>query len=362
MRCLASLLLLTLAGCAHRGESVNPDSPAVGLERLELTDPTRRAWGSDAPRPLVTSIWYPAPRGTSMVEIGIPPHRPIFVGGLAARSAPVRSGGPFPLIVMSHGTGAAGMQMMWLGRELAGRGYIVAAVDHHGNTAAETQYDPRGFMLPWERARDITEIINQLTAHPQFAPHIDAAQIGAVGFSLGGYTAVALAGGRTDLTRLQAFCDGPQRDATCDAQLEYPEAAADFEKLAAKDPSVAMRRAESEGDFSDSRIRSVVLLAPALGQAFSPESLANIQVPVLVIAGEDDRIAPSRTNAGPLAEWIPHAEFKSMRGANHYAFLNRCDRKRRRVVDLCGDGATPRHQVHAETIELVANHFATLHR
>ena len=86
-----------------------------------------------------------------MEEIGIPPARPVFIGGFAARGAEFATKSQkYPLILMSHGTGGASMQMMWLGRELAAGGYIVAAVDHHGNTAAEDKFDPRGFRMPWE--------------------------------------------------------------------------------------------------------------------------------------------------------------------------------------------------------------------
>ncbi|MEP1229973.1 MAG: peptidase, partial [Litorimonas sp.] len=65
-----------------------------------------------------------------MEEIGIPPKRPVFIGGYAARKATLsETSETYPLIIMSHGTGGAGMQMMWLCRELAAQGYIVAAID-----------------------------------------------------------------------------------------------------------------------------------------------------------------------------------------------------------------------------------------
>src|SRR5256885_8472094 len=45
-----------------------------------------------------------------------------------------------PLIVLSHGTGGGAATMAWLAETLASNGYIVAAVNNHGNTAAETSY------------------------------------------------------------------------------------------------------------------------------------------------------------------------------------------------------------------------------
>ena len=56
---------------------------------------------------------------------------------------------------------------------MAANGYIVAAVDHHGNTAAEEKFDPRGFRMPWERAKDLSTVIDLLLADPQWGPQID---------------------------------------------------------------------------------------------------------------------------------------------------------------------------------------------
>lgn len=151
MRALLAALLtvLTVVGCEGAGLS-DRDAHVVGLVRLNFHDTSRSNWAGTGPRPIVTYVWYPAAMGAKMSTIGIPLDNPIFVGGKAARNASFSENrGVHPLIVMSHGTGGAGMQMMWLGRELAARGFIAAAVDHHGNTAAEDAYDPRGFRLPW---------------------------------------------------------------------------------------------------------------------------------------------------------------------------------------------------------------------
>ncbi|PYO09275.1 MAG: hypothetical protein DMD75_16240 [Candidatus Rokuibacteriota bacterium] len=99
-----------------------------------------------------------------------------------------------PLIVLSHGTGGGAATMAWLAETLASNGYIVAAVNNHGNTAAEPSYQLHGFMLWWERARDISVLIDRLVADPQSGAHIDRSRIGVAGFSLGGYTALAMVG------------------------------------------------------------------------------------------------------------------------------------------------------------------------
>ena len=333
----------------------------VGLQLRHFEDQARQNWKGDAARPLATYVWYPAEDGVTMSEIAIPPGHPLFVGGLAARDAPIKSGlGQRPLIVLSHGTGGAGMQMMWLGRALAARGFIAAAVDHHGNTAAEPAYDPRGFMLAWERATDISRVIDRLVADPLFGPVIDPAQIGAAGFSLGGYTVIALAGGRIDLAQFAAFCASPQRDATCAPQPEFPEARAQFDALRLTDPRVDQSLSRSGQSFRDPRLSSIVALAPVLGGAFTATSLKAIESPVQIIVGAGDRIAAPASNAEPIAAAIPGAKLHILGGdVGHYVFLDTCNAAGRRLVPVCADAAdVDREAVHQTVVELVAAHFA----
>ncbi len=350
----AILTVLTVVACKGPGPSEG-GAQVVGLARLNFIDTSRSNWAGTRPRPVVTYVWYPAAMDATMTTIGIPPDNPIFVGGKAARDASFSDNRDLhPLVVMSHGTGGAGMQMMWLGRELAARGFIAAAVDHHGNTAAEDAYDPRGFRLPWERARDLSVAIDHLLGDPEFGPRIDAARIGAVGYSLGGYTAVALAGGTTDLAKLSEFCGGPERDATCDPQPEYPEADEDFKRLASGDAMTLESLARQSDSYRDERISSFVVLAPALIQAFSQESLQAIDAPFLIISGTNDPIAPAATNSDQLHKLIPGARFMEIDSAGHYVFLNECSLKGRLAVSVCRDPAgTSRAHIHADVSEAV---------
>ena len=49
--------------------------------------------------------------------------------------------------------------MEWLGRRLAQRGFIALAVNHHGNTGLEV-YRAEGFLCLWERARDLSALLD----------------------------------------------------------------------------------------------------------------------------------------------------------------------------------------------------------
>ncbi|MGF1507966.1 MAG: alpha/beta hydrolase family protein [Myxococcota bacterium] len=350
--------LVLLFGCLERDHAER--GPPVGMQRLELRDPGRAAYFGDGHRPMVTSIWYPAAADASMEMVEIPPDEPIFSGGPAARDAALASEGPFPLVMMSHGTGGSGLQMMWLGRRLAERGFVAVAVDHHGNTAAEPRFDARGFRMVWERARDISRVLDQLLEDDVWGHRIDRRRVSAVGFSLGGHTVTALAGGITDLDRFQAFCAGPERDAVCEPQPEYPEAAADLEAMLEANPALGERRSEHRDSFRDPRITRFVALAPALAQMFTDESLASIRSPFLIIAGDADASVPIPTNARRLGDSIPLARLIVFSDVGHYTFLNPCNRWGRWFIPVCRDRTgVHRPEVHARVGRLVVEHLTT---
>jgi predicted dienelactone hydrolase len=357
---LTVLIFTGLLACSD--EVTVPSSvAAIGVERLSYIDATRTNWQNNGPRPLKTTIWYPAVDGAKMSEMLIPVNNPVFSGGWASRGAPIKEDHKQrPLIIMSHGTGGSAYQLMWLGRRLASAGYIAAAIDHHGNTAAEDAYDARGFRLFWERAKDIAIVIDQLIADPKYGSVIDQNKIGAVGFSLGGTTVIAASGGVIDLNQLDTFCSSPERDTTCEPQNEYADNARDFEKL--KDsPSAIKSLARQSQSFLDVRIKATVALAPALGMAFTKQSLAAIKIPVHIVVGEADSIAPNATNAQVLANNMPSAKHTLLEGGpGHYVFLNQCTSRGKRYVPICEDNeGVDRADVHLATSEIVRRHFDT---
>jgi len=99
--------------------------------------------------------------------------------------------------------------------------------------------------MPWERARDVTTVLDLLIEDAVWGHRIDDTRIGAVGFSLGGYTVTALAGGRIDFDQFDEFCRSDQRDVTCDEQSEYPDAGAQFDAILRANPKLAARMGKS---------------------------------------------------------------------------------------------------------------------
>ncbi|MFS0693823.1 alpha/beta hydrolase family protein [Streptomyces nitrosporeus] len=206
--------------------------------------------------------------------------------------------GPAPLVVVSHGTGGSGSGMEWLARPLRGAGFRVAALDHHGNNFVDG-YEPEGFLHVWERPRDVTFALDTLARERPLGP------VGVAGFSLGGYTAAALAGARVDPRIMRAVLTGAV------PVPEIPEFPGVLEALRKKYPPDGASRGVPDtaaaADLTDPRVRAVFQVAPAAGGFVTPESLAAVRIPVDIRWGGADTVTPFETDTAPYLRHIPTA-------------------------------------------------------
>ena len=99
----------------------------------------------------------------------------------------------YPLIILSHGSNAHGLYDVAHAHDLASHGYIVAVITYGDERTTKTD-DPNlhvGFLRPL-----LTKaVLDSLLDSEVFGPHIDADSVGISGFSFGGFTALAVAGG-----------------------------------------------------------------------------------------------------------------------------------------------------------------------
>src|SRR6185295_5672300 len=142
-------------GVAHA--TAAPVAP-VGVDSREYLDQRRG-------RRLNTTIWYPAAPGTVEQTIwwdGIFP-------GRGAWQAPVKQASrPFPLALLSHGSGGDGPNLAWLAEGLVAHGFIVAAVDHPGDRFGDVS--ERGRLAAWRRAPDISFALTGLLSDDMLGP------------------------------------------------------------------------------------------------------------------------------------------------------------------------------------------------
>ena len=363
MRTALALLLLVVAAPAEKHSKPTPPPTAhAGLATLVFHPAAARNWRGAKKQELDVTIWYPAPvTAVETLQYIGSPDNPMFEAGSAAPHAEFApSLRPLPLIVLSHGTGGSADQLAWLGTVLARAGFIVAAVNHPGNNATES-YTAEGFALWWERATDISEVIDGMLADEVFGPHIDQHRIGAAGFSLGGYTVMELAGARTDISVLYDRCRQDPHYVLCRVP-EMKDMGTPEQMLAQVRKSSGVSLAASGESFRDPRVQAVFAIAPAVAEVFTQESLRQIRVPLEIAVGAADPIAAPRENADYIRANVRGARENVIPGGvAHYTFLDTCTAVGKKLVGIyCEDApGVDRDKVHADVANEAANFFAS---
>lgn len=300
---------------------------------------------------LRVTIWYPAAPGASEQPIVIGPEtHPDFAIGMAAVNAtpaPDPVDGKRPVILLSHGFGGSARLMGWFGIAMARQGYVVVAVDHPGNNGLDAK-TVAGALLTWERAADLRHALDAALADKAIGPHIDRRRVGLAGFSAGGFTALVGAGARPDFAHLQRFCAARPDDGVCRPQTEFPISAEQRDAFL-HDPAYAEVLRHSGDDHSIPNVRAVFVMAPAIVQELDPASLRALAVPVFIILGAADTVAPPDTNGKVAAGLIPHAQLQILPSVGHYDFLANCTPQTHAPV--CG---RPKHQNEAHDAAIKA--------
>jgi len=192
-----------------------------------------------------------------------------------AADAPIAAG-TFPLVVISHGNGGAGVLYRTTAMHLARNGFVVALPDHAGNTRGDN--DLAGTVANLEnRPRHVRQVIDWAYDASPFAGRLKPA-IALIGHSLGGYTALAVAGA-------QPAGIGHQR--------------------------------------RDERVFALVLLAPATAWFAAADALRDVRARMLMLTAEHDTHTPPfhadivrRGLADPSL-----VEHRMVENAGHFSFL-----------------------------------------
>ncbi|HEY2179720.1 MAG TPA: hypothetical protein VGH15_14170 [Caulobacteraceae bacterium] len=350
MRPLLVLVLGALfAATAHAGP--------VGERHLVATNPTAALRDAEHRSQVRVTVWYPAAPGAveKSIDLG-PPGKPLMLVGSVAADAPFADSRPRPVILFSHGFGGSARGMGWFGLPLARAGYMVVAVDHPGNNGGD-KMTAAAAIMPWDRPGDLAAALAAAKADPTIGPHMDLARLGVSGFSAGGFTALVSAGARVDMNRFVAFCRAHPTDGVCAPQKEFALTQDEARKTIAASPELTAEAARAGEDHSIPGVKAAFAIAPAIVQGLPPKGLARIRIPVAIILGDADPVAPPPTNGLAAAKAIPHAELKVLPGVGHYDFIATCTPAGVAAIPVCAD-KVPQEPTHRAAVDMALAFFA----
>jgi predicted dienelactone hydrolase len=214
---------------------------------------------------------------------------------------------PRPLIIISHGNGGEFRNHHDTAEALARAGFVVAALTHTGDNWRDQS---RATDLI-DRTRQLSVLIDYMVGQWEGPATVDTQRIGAFGFSSGGFTVLAAAGGNPDLTRLVDHCRANPTFYDC--------------RLARQHPDTATARQSGQRMPHDFRIKALVVAAPALGFTFTRESLADVTQPVQLWQAGNDHVLPSPFYAETVRDALPRRpDYIVVDGADHFDFMPPC--------------------------------------
>lgn len=275
------------------------------------------------------NIWYPAYPGGKAVTVG---GNGVFFGTPAGRQAPRRDG-TFPLVIISHGAGGNAGQFGWIASRLAESGYVVVLPNHPGTTSGNASAEAA--VRVWERPLDVTAVLDHMTDHADDFANVDFDSVAVVGFSAGGYTALALSGARVDPHLLQSFCDESDHGMSDCAFLRH--FGVDLHRM---DLSLAAQ------DLRDTRVNTGVIVDPGIISTITADSLSEIKIPLYVINLGTQESVPAGVHALKAAQLVPNAQHVFIPDATHFSFLAECKERGPQILEnegeldpLCEDGS-----------------------
>jgi predicted dienelactone hydrolase len=198
-------------------------------------------------------------------------------------------GDRLPLVVISHGTGGSPLVYRDLALHLARAGFVVALPAHPGNHRDDDRLAGTAANLV-NRPRHLHLVIDAAFADDVVGGRLSRNGVAVVGHSMGGYTALALAGGNPSAFAQQT-ADG----------LPHPVAV-----------------------VHDPRVRALVLLAPATAWFMGDGALADVDLPILMWTAEKDEHAPA-FHGEIVARGVRdpgRIERRVVPNAGHFAFMS----------------------------------------
>ena len=147
-----------------------------------------------AAAPLLAAPAFAASAGFEELTISNGAEAPLTVGIWYPANAPATAdsaGHGLKLVVMSHGGGGSYDGHYDTARALASAGFVVAAVSHAGDTSD----DQSKVLQLWRRPAQLHRLVDYMLAEWSRHGSLDAARVGAFGFSNGGFTVLVAAGG-----------------------------------------------------------------------------------------------------------------------------------------------------------------------
>lgn len=226
-----------------------------------------------------------------------------------------------PVIVISHGVGSDSSNFAYLANHLTSYGFVVVVPNHPGSDAKQLQSlldgraseaaKPEEFI---DRPLDIKHILDELEmrnkSNSLLKGRLNLQQVGVIGQSFGGYTALALAGAKINFQQLGKDCTQQALKDTWNLSLLLQCRALELPN-------------NKEYNLRDERVKAAIAINPITSSVFGETGLKEINIPVMIVGSSDDTIAPALYEQILPFSWINTTQkyLVMLTGGTHFSVI-----------------------------------------
>jgi len=228
---------------------------------------------------------------------------------------------PASVIVISHGLGTDSSNFEYLATHLASYGFAVVVPNHPDsdtkqlrsliNQKATELVKSNEFI---DRPLDVKYILNQLEkgnkSDFRFQGRLNLQQVGIFGQSLGGYTALALAGAKINFEQLEQDCQSATLHKTWNMSLLFQCRALELKN-------------HTYDNLQDPRVKAAIAVSPITSSIFGKAGLSQIQTPVMIFASSNDTVAPALYEQIVPFSWFRNSQkyLITLIGGTHFSTI-----------------------------------------
>ena len=240
---------------------------------------------------------------------------------------PVATSKPAPLVVIAPGLNTDWQNFTYTAKHLASYGFGVAAVNFPGTNAKRVNAVLNGLDTPppdnqWvEQPKVITRLLDEIERKSQndtrWQGKLDLQRVGVIGQSLGGYTAMAVAGAKIDWQHLQRKCQ----------QFQSSEQINFNPSLYWQCQGTDAKSSPPDTDLQDERIVATIAVNPVTNPVFSKQGMSQMRSPIMIITGDQDLFAPALDEQIEPFTWLPEKDkyLVLVKNSTHFSFIGEGD-------------------------------------
>ena len=269
-----------------------------------------------------------------------------------------------PIIVISHGLGLDSSNFQYLATHLASYGFAVAVPNHPGSDAkqlhsllngrANDVAEPSEFK---DRPLDITYILNQLEkgnrSDSRFKGRLNLQEVGVFGQSLGGYTALALAGAKINFEQLKQDCQPAALQNTWNMSL----------LLQCRALELNISKSAKDYNLRDERVKAAIAVNPITSSIFGKAGLSQIKTPVMIVSSSDDTVVPALSEQILPFSWFANSQkyLVMLVGGTHFSTIGNGNPANQQVAlpaDMIGDASQARRYMNVLSLPFFQTYVA----